>query len=187
VIEKLQRVFEGFESTAAEGEVDLLFILMGNFVSTPARSPGGREAVTSAFSALADAIASCPRIAQQAKFLIVPGPQDPGINNALPRRPVPEEFAKELKKKVQHLTLASNPCRVRFFTQEIVLFREVQNDRHHNLLYSILKSYLLLSLLLLLLLLLRLLLLLLVLLLLLLLLLWMNLDLPTDQITFVFN
>lgn len=52
------------------------------------------------------------------------GPLDAGTNNALPRRAIPEEFIKDLRKKVTHVTFASNPCRVRFFTQEIVLFRE---------------------------------------------------------------
>jgi DNA polymerase epsilon subunit 2 len=47
-----------------------------------------------------------------------------GTHNALPRRPIPELFTKELRKKVAHVTFASNPCRLRFYTQEIVLFRE---------------------------------------------------------------
>ena len=68
-LEKLQKVFEGFEG----GDSVPLFILMGNFVNKPARSPGGREAITGCFSALADVIASCPRLAQHAKFLLVPG------------------------------------------------------------------------------------------------------------------
>lgn len=65
-------MLEGFEQTGDNP----LFILMGNFVSKPARSPGGRETVTSCFSALADAIASCPRLAANAKFLLVPGKID---------------------------------------------------------------------------------------------------------------
>ena len=97
---------------------------MGNFVTKPSRAPGGRETITSCFSALGDAIESCPKLATNAKFLMVPGPQDAGTSNALPRRPIPEEFVKDLKKKVSHITFASNPCRVQFFTQEIVLFRE---------------------------------------------------------------
>ena len=120
VVEKLQRVFEGFETAGT----DPLFILMGNFVNKPYTAPGGREAIADAFSALGDAIASCPRIAKNAKFLLVPGPQDVGTHHALPRRPIPEIFTKELRKKVTHVTFASNPCRLRFFTQEIVLFRE---------------------------------------------------------------
>jgi DNA polymerase epsilon subunit 2 len=43
---------------------------------------------------------------------------------ALPRRPIPEQYTKSLRQRVRHITFASNPCRVRYFTQEIVLFRE---------------------------------------------------------------
>lgn len=62
-------MFEGFEEAGSNP----LFILMGTFVSKPARSPVGREAVTGSFSALADVIASCPRLAANAKFLLIPG------------------------------------------------------------------------------------------------------------------
>lgn len=43
---------------------------------------------------------------------------------ALPRRPIPELYTKSLRQRVRHVTFGSNPCRVRYFTQEIVLFRE---------------------------------------------------------------
>jgi hypothetical protein len=51
------------------------------------------------------------------------GPLDAGTSVALPRRPVPDEFTRSLRERVRHVTFASNPCRVRYFTQEIVLFR----------------------------------------------------------------
>lgn len=52
------------------------------------------------------------------------GPLDVGTSVALPRRPIPEQYTKSLRQRVRHVTFASNPCRVRYFTQEIVLFRE---------------------------------------------------------------
>jgi DNA polymerase epsilon subunit 2 len=52
------------------------------------------------------------------------GPMDAGTSVALPRRPIPEQYTKSLRQRVKHITFASNPCRVRYFTQEIVLFRE---------------------------------------------------------------
>jgi DNA polymerase epsilon subunit 2 len=52
------------------------------------------------------------------------GPLDAGTSVALPRRPIPEQYTKSLRQRVRHITFASNPCRVRYFTQEIVLFRE---------------------------------------------------------------
>jgi len=120
VCEQLKRVFEGFEDTDSIP----LFVLMGPFLVKDYSAPGGRQAATAAFAAFADTLASCPRLAAQAKFLLVPGPRDPGTASALPRRPIPESLTSDLRKKIKHLTLASNPCRVRFYTQEIVFFRE---------------------------------------------------------------
>jgi hypothetical protein len=69
VCDQLQRVFQGFEDAG----IDPFFILMGPFVTKSATVSGGREVVTTAFAGLADVIASCSRISQNAKFLIVPG------------------------------------------------------------------------------------------------------------------
>eukprot|EP01038_Epipyxis_sp_PR26KG_P013213 gene13213-17712_t len=121
VVEKLSQIFHGFEMNG----VDPLFVIMGSFISKPiTRVVGGRESIKLAFNTLADTINQFPRIAQNAKFLIVPGPMDAGSSSALPRRPIPTEFISSLKSKVKNITFASNPCRVRFYTQEIVLFRE---------------------------------------------------------------
>lgn len=122
VVENLEKIFKGFESD------DILslptFVLMGSFITKPVRAAGGRELTVNAFSALADAITTCPNIAEHAKFLLVPGPLDVGVSPALPRRPIPELFTGDLRKRVKKVTFASNPCRLRYYTQEIVLFRE---------------------------------------------------------------
>ena len=120
VLEKLQTVFDGYERFG----VDPLFILMGSFTSKAYLAAGAREAIKAVFTSLADCICTCPRLAQNAKFLIVPGPEDPGIGSIFPRRAIPALFVKELQQRIPHMTFASNPCRVRFYTQEIVLFRE---------------------------------------------------------------
>jgi len=54
------------------------------------------------------------------------GPLDVGMGASatLPRRPIPAELTGSLRQRVKHVTLASNPCRLRVFTQEVVLFRE---------------------------------------------------------------
>lgn len=52
------------------------------------------------------------------------GPMDAGSSVALPRRPIPQQLTRALRERVKHVTFASNPCRIRCFTQEIVLFRE---------------------------------------------------------------
>jgi len=121
VLDKLQSIFAGFEDNGTEP----LYVLMGNFISKPvARTLGGRDVIQAAFDALGDIIAKFPRQAQFAKFLLVPGPLDAGTAVALPRRGIPESLTKSLREKVSHVTFGSNPCRIRYFTQEIVLFRE---------------------------------------------------------------
>ena len=67
------------------------------------------------------------------------GPQDPGSGNVLPCRPLPRLFTKELSRRVKHVSFSSNPSRMRFYTQEIVLFREdlMRKVRRHALSSSI--------------------------------------------------
>lgn len=94
VPEKLLEVFQGFEATyvamtgqsegTGDGSYDndfadeanaphLVFTLIGSFVTKPIAVPGGRQAAHSTFDSLADIIASCPHIAANAKFVLVPG------------------------------------------------------------------------------------------------------------------
>ena len=52
------------------------------------------------------------------------GPFDAGSSVAYPRRAIPAELTEGIRSRIAHVTFASNPCRIRFYTQEIVLFRE---------------------------------------------------------------
>ena len=76
------------------------------------------------FAALGDLIASYPLISRSTHFVLVPGPLDPTVSTVLPRRSIPSSFTGRLKSKVPRLHLASNPCRIKFFNQEVVIFRE---------------------------------------------------------------
>lgn len=49
---------------------------------------------------------------------------DPGFNSALPRMPLPDVYTKTMSRILPNVMFASNPCRIRFCTQEIVIFRE---------------------------------------------------------------
>lgn len=127
--EKLRILFAGFE----DADVKPLFILMGNFVSKSATSSNGRESAKNSLNLLEEAITSSPRIAKEAKFLIIPGNLDPGISKFFPRAAIPDIFTGDLRKNVKNISFASNPCRLRYFTQEIVLFRQdllKQMQRH---------------------------------------------------------
>jgi DNA polymerase epsilon subunit 2 len=54
----------------------------------------------------------------------MPGPLDLTVNSVMPRKPLLSSFTARLQSKVPKLHLASNPCRVKFFAQEIVIFRD---------------------------------------------------------------
>lgn len=79
---------------------------------------------TENFDALADLISSYPAIARYTHFVFVPGPLDITANAVLPRRPLLSTFVSRLKSRVPKVHFATNPCRIKFFDQEIVIFRE---------------------------------------------------------------
>ena len=76
------------------------------------------------FDALADLIAAYPLISRSTHFLFVPGPLDITMNTTLPRRPLLSTLVGRLKTKVPKAHFGTNPCRIKFFDQEIVIFRE---------------------------------------------------------------
>ncbi|SGZ23885.1 BQ5605_C023g09654 [Microbotryum silenes-dioicae] len=102
-----------------------LFILCGNFRSRPFLFDGeATRDYQDLFTNLANVLASYPTLIAHAQFLLVPGPTDPWSSNLLPRPALPESLVKSLIAKVPNITFGSNPCRVRYFSQEIVVFRE---------------------------------------------------------------
>lgn len=150
VMHKLRLMFEGFSAVCAPdpetgepmGMPPSVFIFFGNFSS----QPFGKDASDVAeykknFDALADLILEFPQLTEGgSKFLFIPGPTDPGAK-VLPRGPIPRYFTSKLRnalgaKKVRSedgsewktipssVSFSTNPCRLRYFTQEIVLFRD---------------------------------------------------------------
>ena len=130
VMEKLERMLEGYSDFTPLP----IFVFMGNFTSKP--MSGGAKAMMSYFDDLANLIGKFPNVASEGRFVFVPGPNDPGITGVLPRGPIPNYFTNNLRSKVKHAIFASNPCRMRFFTKEIVFFRDdmVGKMRRHCLL-----------------------------------------------------
>ena len=115
VFDKLTELFRGFEGF----DPLPLFVLMGNFCST-ATHP---KTVIGYLDDLAQLISRFPRLANDGRFVLVPGPLDPGIGGVLPRPPMPPSVRSTLQQKVRNVHFASNPCRIRYFSKEIVLFR----------------------------------------------------------------
>ena len=98
---------------------------MGNFTSRPfGQGDDDMEDYKALFDNLGQLILTFPGLVRSTRFVFVPGPADPGAGPCLPRGPLPNVFTKSLREMLPQVTFTSNPCRVRFFTQEIVLFRE---------------------------------------------------------------
>uniref|UniRef100_A0A915HFK2 DNA polymerase II subunit 2 n=1 Tax=Romanomermis culicivorax TaxID=13658 RepID=A0A915HFK2_ROMCU len=76
------------------------------------------------FKALVDLIQEFPLIVQQSHFIFVPSLQDHLLNGIFPKPPLPSSVLSNVLSKLPRHHLATNPCRVQFFSQEIVIFRE---------------------------------------------------------------
>ena len=131
VLEKLRVMLAGFEALAPP-----LFVFLGNFTSEPI---GHGSAVSSQglarhFDDLCRLLLEFPGLANT-HFVFVPGPNDPGAGNILPRPPLPKHFTQKIRDRVPNAYFASNPCRIRFYTQEIVIYREeiLHKMRRHAL------------------------------------------------------
>ncbi len=67
-------------------------------------------------------LARCPhhcRVPEQegSRLVFVPGMGDAGPAAVLPRPPLPESLIGELRERLPNAVFASNPCRIRHFTQ----------------------------------------------------------------------
>jgi DNA polymerase epsilon subunit 2 len=80
---------------------------------------------TEGFEALADLLASYAFLTTTTHTLLIPGPLDLTPNAVLPRRPLLGSLTKPLRSRLGgRVHFGSNPCRVKFCGQELVVFRE---------------------------------------------------------------
>ncbi|KIY49307.1 DNA polymerase epsilon, subunit B [Fistulina hepatica ATCC 64428] len=103
-----------------------VIVLCGNFTSRSITRGNARDIQNyqDNFDALGDVIASFPEIMRYTHFVLVPGPLDVTVNAILPRQPLLSSLVSRLKAKVPNVHFGTNPCRIKFFHQEIVVFRE---------------------------------------------------------------
>uniref|UniRef100_A0A8C3GAA7 DNA polymerase II subunit 2 n=1 Tax=Cyclopterus lumpus TaxID=8103 RepID=A0A8C3GAA7_CYCLU len=104
VMEKLNTMFSGYASMPPTS-----FILCGNFSS----APYGKTQIKS----LKGDTLGC-------RFVFVPGPEDPGPGNILPRPPLADYITEEFRQRVPCSVFTTNPCRIQYCSQEIVIIRE---------------------------------------------------------------
>lgn len=127
----LKRLFEGYNNAFNEFR-PLTFILCGNFSSQPISTSRMVKEYEENFNRLADVISEYPLIAEHSTFVFVPGPTDPwtsGINTLLPRGRIPKPFTRTFEARIPRSHFTSNPCRIRYFSQEIVICRDDSMSR----------------------------------------------------------
>ncbi|KAJ6242394.1 DNA polymerase epsilon subunit b [Anaeramoeba flamelloides] len=135
VFEKLEKLFTGFNIE----EPPSVFLLIGNFFSTPFDgSTKQLEKRKNSFLRLRDLMINYDFICQHSKFIFVPGINDISYSPLLPRKCISNSLISMFRttyKGSSQLTInknflsknsyfVSNPCRIRFFTKEIVICRE---------------------------------------------------------------
>ncbi|XP_077993306.1 DNA polymerase epsilon subunit 2-like [Glandiceps talaboti] len=118
VRQKLHTMLSGFAEVPP-----VAFIFCGNFTSTPYGSQHVKTFQES-LQEFAILINEFPNLVENSKFIFVPGAQDPGPGTILPRPPIPNCITEEFRRKVPSAIFTSNPCRIQYCTQEIVVFRE---------------------------------------------------------------
>lgn len=126
--------FDKMQERGEQELADTTFVLAGNFSSFSttygdvSHLPNVFEA-SDTLQALFDSLGACiathaPAAAQHSQFILVPGPNDLTLlQGFLPQHPLASKFVKGLKSRVKKVTLAPNPCRIRFYTHEMVVFR----------------------------------------------------------------
>ncbi|XP_033014738.1 DNA polymerase epsilon subunit 2 isoform X1 [Lacerta agilis] len=118
VLEKLRIMFSGYSSMPPT-----CFFFCGNFSSAP-YGKNQIQSLKGSLKALANIICEYPSIHKSSRFVFVPGSEDPGPGSILPRPPLPENITEEFKQQVPFSVFTTNPCRVQYCSQEIIIFRE---------------------------------------------------------------
>ncbi|XP_068149363.1 DNA polymerase epsilon subunit 2 [Drosophila tropicalis] len=114
VMEKLRQLFVGYDSCPPQA-----IVLMGPFSS----SSKNQHEMRQHFDALGGLAAGCDQLKRQTDLILVPSTEDPTAPNILPRAPLPECLAAGLIKAWPRTQLATNPCRLQYCTQQIVVCR----------------------------------------------------------------
>lgn len=118
VMEKLSVLFSGYSD-----DPPIAFVFMGNFSATP-YGPLRYQKLREMFSALGDLMLQFPVLIEKSQFLFVPGPMDPGPGNILPFPCIPSSLTTGITERIPTAQFCSNPTRIQFCSQEIVVFRE---------------------------------------------------------------
>ncbi|PAV65230.1 hypothetical protein WR25_20748 [Diploscapter pachys] len=98
------------------------FIFCGNFCSKPRQSETWKL-LENGFKNIANQIHEVQSGYKQTSFVFVPGPDDPSLNMILPRPNLPAALFEPLD-SIDNVYFATNPCRMQYATQEVVVLRD---------------------------------------------------------------
>merc|ERR1712013_816697 len=118
VTDRLRRLFAGYNAFPPTA-----FVLAGNFLSSVGDSNYAIK-LREHLKQLGEMIAEFPALVAESQFYLVPGPADPGSPPIFPRPPLPTHLTQDFARLVPNAKFLSNPARVQYCTQEIVIFRE---------------------------------------------------------------
>ncbi|CAA21799.1 DNA polymerase epsilon catalytic subunit B, Dpb2 [Schizosaccharomyces pombe] len=120
----LEKIFQKYESSEA---VPFCIILCGSFMSSAFHNSGSSIQYKEGFNKLAASLEKFPKICEKTKFIFVPGPNDPWTTNGIslmPKHSIPLHFVNRIQRVCKHTIFASNPCRIIFFSQEVLIYRD---------------------------------------------------------------
>ncbi|XP_061395815.1 DNA polymerase epsilon subunit 2 [Musca vetustissima] len=114
VMEKLRMLFVGYDSCPP-----VAIVLMGPF----AASERQHHALKHHLNALGALANGCEQLKKQTELILIPSSEDPAAPNIFPRSAIPKTLAAGLLKQWPRTRLATNPCRLQYCTQQIVVCR----------------------------------------------------------------
>ncbi|KAK9450925.1 DNA polymerase alpha/epsilon subunit B-domain-containing protein [Limtongia smithiae] len=114
-----------------EEEPPLAIVVPGSFLSFPFHKSSSSTVYRDCFDQLAGLLSQFPVLCACTTFIFIPGANDPwgstasaGGANIWPQRCVPSIFTGHVSRVLKKAVFASNPCRVCYYSQEIVICRD---------------------------------------------------------------
>ncbi|OMJ73008.1 hypothetical protein SteCoe_28412 [Stentor coeruleus] len=117
VLQSLDKIFEVYSNYS-----NVMFVFIGNFNSQ--KNPALHK-YTTGFENLVDIIEKYEILRSTGMWVFVPGPNDPGLGEFMPRREIPPVFVEPLR-RLEKVKVTSNPTRIGFCGKKIVIARTDQ-------------------------------------------------------------
>lgn len=114
VMQKLKILLDGFDEYPP-----IAIILMGPFL----KNYDDVYSLKKKLNEFGTLLEATTRLKRETYFVFVPAAEDPVSINVFPRPPLPESLTQDLRKKHPKVIMGTNPCRIQYCTQQIVVCR----------------------------------------------------------------